>query len=511
MPSGGRNSASAAPVVAARQQVARTEARHESLISRLGDHSRGGLGRDGGHARSPSYVHPRYYDRPDLIRHDYRHTYTYYGPDYRLHYRVIWPHYYYPVCYRFGPHRVFRHVYPYYHRKYVFVSLGGWWPWDYSYVRYYWYGWHPYEWYGYFPIAQEVASDNYYTYNYYYQNADGTYTSDVSEAPIESAAQPVDRSTWADVRDKLDKQEAEPASATLADTRFEDGVKSFEAGNYAAAAGEFEQAMKSSPDDMILPFAYAQALFAAGQYTESAEILRKALSRASPEKEGVFYPRGLYASDDVLFAQIEDLVDKLDRFGYDADMQLLLGYHLLGVGETGYAREPLEVAAQDLENAQSAKILLALLGKIENGAQAQDHAADAAVETPSVPVDSKIETKTDVTTEPNAVTTPAEPQPSSISDVPAGGVPDVQPQSMPTEDKTDDAGTVVDPRSDANAASRRPPSSEVAGIGLASLPSRVVGGIRWILRVDFAIFAGIVLLGWAAVYVQWRGLDSHRV
>ena len=91
---------------------------------------------------------------------------------------------------------------------------------------------------------------------------------------------------------------------------------------------------------MILPFAYAQALFADGEYTKSAELLREALSRASPEKEGVFYPRGLYANDDVLYAQIEDLVDKLDRFGYDADMQLLLGYHLLGVGETGYAREP---------------------------------------------------------------------------------------------------------------------------------------------------------------------------
>jgi tetratricopeptide (TPR) repeat protein len=123
----------------------------------------------------------------------------------------------------------------------------------------------------------------------------------------------VDQSTWADVREKLDQQNAEPAAQTVADTRFEEGVKSFEAGNYDAAARKFENAMRLSPNDMILPFAYAQALFADGQYTESADLLRQALSKASPEQEGVFYPRGLYANDDVLFAQIENLVDKLER------------------------------------------------------------------------------------------------------------------------------------------------------------------------------------------------------
>jgi len=74
-----------------------------------------------------------------------------------------------PVYYDCGPWFGFRYVYPYYHRKYIFISLGGYWPFDYCYARYYWYGCHPYYWYGYYPVAQEVQGDtyNYYTYNYY--------------------------------------------------------------------------------------------------------------------------------------------------------------------------------------------------------------------------------------------------------------------------------------------------------------------------------------------------------
>ncbi len=516
------------PAAAVRQQDVKAQDRRDVLASRLAKQSRpsgppsGGPGgpkagpgtRGDGHVSPPPRPHPRYYDRPDLIRHDYRRTYSYYDHSWRLHHRVVWPHYYYPVYYSFGPHRVFRHVYPYYHRKYVFVSLGGWWPWDYSYVRYYWYGWHPYEWYGYFPIAQEVAADNYnyYTYNYY-MNADGTYTSGTSQTVVPSEAPPVDRSTWADVREKLDEQGTEPAPATLADTRFEEGVKSFEAGRYGEAAGEFEQAMRSSPDDMILPFACAQALFANGRYTESAEILRTALSRVSPEKEGVFYPRGLYADDDILFAQIEDLVEKLDQFAYDGDMQLLLGYHLLGVGETGYAREPLEIAKQDLKNAESAKTLLRLLDRIESEAsKKKDTVTSAAVATSEVATAGPVEMKLVVPAEPNAATPAAPVQPVETPNSPAGIVPQAQPQETPAGDKTDvPAGTVVDPASGNKASGQAPQSSGAVGSALADLPAGLIRGVGRYLRADWGIFAGIVLAAWGAVYLQWRGLGCHRV
>jgi tetratricopeptide (TPR) repeat protein len=244
----------------------------------------------------------------------------------------------------------------------MFVSLGGWWP-SYRYRRYYWYGCHPYRWYGYYPVAREVVGStyNYYTYNYYDDPSTET-------TAYESA---VDHTTFADVREKLSQEDEEPDEMTLADQYFADAVKAFEAGDYELATKLFAEAMELAPDDTVLPFAYGQALFAAEKYTEAAEILRAALAQVSPEKEGVFYPRGLYTKDDVLFDQLEDLADKAQLYGFDGDLQLLLGYHLLGIGQFDDAAEPLRLASEDLENASSAAVLLGLLEKTR-AANAED-------------------------------------------------------------------------------------------------------------------------------------------
>lgn len=325
--------------------------------------------RDLGRIHRSHTVRPRvvYRDRPDLVRHKPRHTYVYRDPYGRLSHRIIWPRYYYPIYYTWGPYRTFHWVYPYYHRKYVFVSLSGWWPWDYDYVRYYWYGAHPYAWMGYYPVPRQVQGDtyNYYTYNYY--TGDGNdQAAAVSQTSSGGLPYGIDAETYARVQQRLREQQlSEPATPTLVDSQFEAGVTSFEAGNYTEAAQAFASAMDMAPDDIILPFAYAQALFADGRYSEAAEVLRAALSNASPEQEGVFYPRGLYADDDVLFGQIEALLDKVDAYGFDADLHLLLGYHLLGVGEIEYARGPLEQAGKDIRNAEAAELLLEVLDKQE--------------------------------------------------------------------------------------------------------------------------------------------------
>ncbi|MHC4241392.1 MAG: tetratricopeptide repeat protein [Planctomycetota bacterium] len=262
--------------------------------------------------------------------------------------------------YSFGSHCTYRNFYPYYHRRYVFVSLGGYWPLDYHYSRYYWYGCHPYRWYGYYPIAREVVGDthNYYTYNYYDDTpvvaADGT-AYDVGV---------VDHTTFADIREKMAQQALEPAEPTLADRYFEDAIGAFELNNYERAAELFAQAWELAPDDVILPFAYCQALFAAERYTEAAEVLRAALAKVKPEEEGIFYPRGLYSKDDVLFEQMNRLAEKAELYSFDPDLQLLLGYNLLGIGEIDDAVEPLRLATLDLENAPAAAVLLGLLEKI---------------------------------------------------------------------------------------------------------------------------------------------------
>ncbi|MHC4461396.1 MAG: tetratricopeptide repeat protein [Planctomycetota bacterium] len=305
-----------------------------------------------------------YHDRPNEVRHVDRNEHVYVDRHHRLRHRTIWPRYRFLVNYGgWGHGFTFRYVYPYYHRKYVFVSLGGYWPVWYRHRRYYWYGCHSYNWYGYYPLAREVPADtyNYYTYNYYNNGS----TAAIEPYQSVNGIRPVDHTTFADVREKLAQQAAEgPAPENLADSYFEGAVKAFETGDYGSAADMFARAIDLAPDDMVLPFAYCQAFFANEKYTEAAEVLRVALAKVLPEEEGVFYPRGLYPDDDVLFQQIEHLAEKAYLYSFDADLQLLLGYHLLGIGRIEEAVKPLQKASQDLQNSASAAVLLGLLEKI---------------------------------------------------------------------------------------------------------------------------------------------------
>jgi tetratricopeptide (TPR) repeat protein len=304
------------------------------------------------HRYLPATPHDLIYrDRP-YTRDSYHYEHVYVGYDSVLHYKTIMPGFNFIVCYNNGLLYTYRHIYPYYHRKFVFVDLWGCWPAGYRYARYYWYGYHPYNWYGYYPVAREVRSDtyNYYTYNYYYNN--NAVTGGVSKA-----AEP-------DYK-LVTSQAAEPADTTLADIYFEDGVTAFEDGDYKTAIVKFAGAMELAPDDIVLPFAYCQALLANEQYTEAANILRLNLQKDNTAKEGVFYPRGLYLDEDVLLEQLDQLAEKAELYSFDADLQLLLGYQLLGLGQRDKAVEHLTNACLDLENSQAATVLLNLLEKLE--------------------------------------------------------------------------------------------------------------------------------------------------
>jgi hypothetical protein len=309
-----------------------------------------------------------YHDSPQLVRHVNRHMHIYKDNHYRLCHRIIWPRFRFVVRYHWGPHLVFRYVYPYYHRKYIFVSLDGYWPIEYRYLRYYWYGWHPYFWCGYYPIPHQVEGDtyNYYTYNYYYSGAgESVETCQTSQGITDDYIPPADHTTFADVREKLAKQKAEPDLQTLVDTLFEEAVKAFENGEYDSAVEKFAAGVELAPEDMVLPFAYAQALFANEQYAEATEMLRTALEKVTPQEQGVFYPRGLYPDEDVLLWQIERLASEAEQNTRNADLQLLLAYQLLGIGELDAATEPLLQASQDVENATAAEILLELIEKLK--------------------------------------------------------------------------------------------------------------------------------------------------
>ena len=84
------------------------------------------------------------------------------------------------------------YYYPSYHRKYVFVSVGGYWPYDYRYRRYYWYGCHPYYWYGSHVIYEPAPSTTYNTYNYYNSDTGSGFSS--SSQPYYTLGSPKGRS-----------------------------------------------------------------------------------------------------------------------------------------------------------------------------------------------------------------------------------------------------------------------------------------------------------------------------
>ena len=310
-----------------------------------------------------------YHDRPHLIRHSYHNNYVYRDYHDRICSRTIWPSFRFAVHYGCGPRFTFGYVYPYYHRKYMFISLGGYWPSSYRYTRYYWYGCHPYNWYGYYPIAREVRGTNYnyYSYNYYTDGAGG-----YQQAPAVNS----------EIFENMAEQTAEPQEATLADVYFEEAVKAFEVAQYNTAALKFAKAVELAPNDMILPFAYAQALLASEQYSNAARVLRGALARVSPEKEGVFFARGLYPDEESLLKQIDRLAERAAQFSFDADLQLLLGYQLLGIGQHDRAVEPLMHAGRDLDNAKAAAVLMELLEKIKTTQPKPETSAPAKTPAP---------------------------------------------------------------------------------------------------------------------------------
>jgi len=284
------------------------------------------------------------YAYPTTQRSYYYYDRDYY-PSHRIFYWISWPNCCRPICYDWGPDFTFGFFWPYYHRRFIFVSLGGYWP-CYTYRRYYWYGCHPYRWYGDCPPEYVVAGD---TYNYYYYG---------TSAPRQDAIEPA--------KEKLDKEPpAEPAGESKADRDFEKAVKAFEAADYTGAADKFQEAMVLAPDDIVLPFAHVQALFANGEYDNAAKALREALLKASPEKEGVFYPRGLYTDEAILQNQVEQLERAARLSPNDADLELLLGYQLLGMGKLDEASIHLQNAGSNSNNSQSATVLMKLLVKLQ--------------------------------------------------------------------------------------------------------------------------------------------------
>jgi tetratricopeptide (TPR) repeat protein len=215
-------------------------------------------------------------------------------------------------------------------------------------------------------VARQVEENNHYYYTYNYYNTDnGNGSSNYYD---------VDENEYSEIKQRLDeKNTTEPAEQTIADKYFDEAVKAFEVNDFDVAALSFAKAAELDKEDIIIPFAYTQAKFAAGDYSEAAGALREALQFIDEDKKTVFFPRGLYRNDQILFDQINALVDMIEKFPFDADLQLLLGYQLIGVGEYDDAVEPLNQARLDMLNSQAAIKLMEILEQAKAKAELQEN------------------------------------------------------------------------------------------------------------------------------------------
>ncbi len=266
------------------------------------------------------------------------------------------------VCYYHGPYVRFSYVHPVRFKKYVFVSFGGYWPERHTYLRYSCYPCHPFRWYGYGLPGYSLTGD---TYNYYVYN-----NGQRDPHELISASSPdIDIPAPPEVSGEITATES--IQETDADKCFNDGVKLFEDGQYEASAAKFKKAILLQPEDLVLPFACVQALFAAEHYVESTAQLRGALLSLPEDRNEAFFPRGLYQQEETLLGQVDKLRFKADTYTYHDDLQLLAGYQLIGTGQLETAAQTLTRISENSKNAQAAERLLGLLKEISKRDEAQ--------------------------------------------------------------------------------------------------------------------------------------------
>jgi hypothetical protein len=166
-----------------------------------------------------------------------------------------------------------------------------------------------------------------------------------------------------------DRQEETTEDQTASDETIDDGVirhldsisQAFADGKYEQALRYAEQAVIDNSDNALLRFVHSQTLFATGKYTNAASVLRRALQTAVTQKQDVAFAIDLYPDEDILNGQIDALKKAVSSEPQRADLRLLLGYQLFGVGRYEQALESLRQAESDQPNRQAAKVLIDII------------------------------------------------------------------------------------------------------------------------------------------------------
>jgi tetratricopeptide (TPR) repeat protein len=271
--------------------------------------------------------------------------------------------------------------------SHLFISVGGYWP-AYPCARYYWYDCFPsYYYYNPAPVV----------YSYYpsYSPVIGAPAGTLAPGSVVNGVQVPDYDGLNAVAMKLRVQQqaaAQPPAPqqqvasqaqlpapttsdpnkiqpTESDVLFDQAVKSFTDANYPAACQSLQRAVRLEPSDTVLPFAYAQALFANNQYEQASAVIATVLNEMPADKADVFFPRGLYKTDALLTAQIKNLERAVKMNPASGDLQLLYGYQLLGTAQYDQALPALEITKKDPRLAPAADKLIGLLNKAKQPPQ----------------------------------------------------------------------------------------------------------------------------------------------
>ena len=162
-------------------------------------------------------------------------------------------------------------------------------------------------------------------------------------------------------------------AVTDAERVFDEALRSFKKGNYAAALAGCDKALRLTPKDSVIHEVRGLALFALGRYPEAAATLNAVLASA-PGMDWTTVS-GLYNSVDTYSAQLRKLEDYCQGHPEDAAAHFVLAYHYLVGGHTDDAAEALRVVVAKQPDDAVAKQLLAAVAPTPAAAAKPESAA----------------------------------------------------------------------------------------------------------------------------------------
>jgi Flp pilus assembly protein TadD len=139
---------------------------------------------------------------------------------------------------------------------------------------------------------------------------------------------------------------AQPYSSAVSPDPLSLGFQRFSQGQYLLAKRLFAQALTARPKDASVYFAYAQALFALGEYRLATDAVRHGLALDPTWPQATADVRSLYADPSEFTSQLARLEAYVASHPDDTDARFLLAYNLYFSGQEAQAAQEFSRLAQ---------------------------------------------------------------------------------------------------------------------------------------------------------------------